>query len=63
MYILLTTHTKSIVQIHSLLAHLASGVDYSHGLEQLILIGFDQDGRVHLLHSLLSVLVDIYSAL
>ena len=47
--------------LHSLLGHLASGAETVLFLERLILIGFDRDGTVHLLHLFLSVLFDPYS--
>ena len=47
--------------MHSFLAHLALGEVPVPGLEQVTLVGVDPDGRVHLMHSLLSVGVSIYS--
>ena len=49
--------------IHSFLAQLAWRVDHVPGLERLILVGVDPNIMVHLLHSLLSVPVDLYSTI
>ena len=46
---------------HSLLVHIASGVDPVHGLERLFLLGVDRGRTVHLLHLAISVLVNLYS--
>ena len=48
--------------IHSFLAHLALGVDLITGLKGVNLVRFNPDGMVNLLHSLLSVRFDLYSA-
>ena len=45
--------------IHSFLSQLVSVGDHILNLEQVNLIGVDLDGMVHLLHPLLSVLVDL----
>ena len=47
-------------EIHYFLNHLASGVDLVPGSKRLSLLRVDQEGMVHLLHSLLSVLVRLY---
>ena len=47
--------------IQSFLAHIPLGVDHIPGLDRVNLLGVDPDGMVHLFHSLLSVLIDIYS--
>ena len=46
--------------IHSFLVQLVSGVGHIPGLDMVSLIGVEQDGTVHLFHSLLSVSVDLY---
>ena len=46
--------------IHSFLAQLASGVDLIPGLERATMVRIDPDRRVLLLHSLLSVQVNVY---
>ena len=46
--------------IHSFLEQLTLGVDPFLSLERLTLVGFDLDGRVHIMHSLFSVRVDLY---
>ena len=53
----LTPEKQSVQGIH---CFLASGV-HIPGLERVALIGVNTDGTVHILHSLLSVLVDLYS--
>ena len=52
---------RSVRGLHSFLAQLALGVDHIPGLDRVNLLGVDPDGMVHLFHSLLSVLIDIYS--
>ena len=47
--------------LHSLLGHLASGIDPVPGFVGLTLLGIDWYRKVHLLHSLLSVLFGLYS--
>ena len=56
----LTLNKHSDRGIHSFLDQLSSGVDYIPVMEQVAFIGVDQDGMVHLLHSLFSVPVDLY---
>ena len=46
--------------IQYFLVLLASGVDHIHSLEQVSLIGVDQDITLHLLHSLLFVPFNLY---
>ena len=41
---------------------MALGVEPVPGLERVILVGIDPDGRVHLMHSLFSVRVDNFLA-
>ena len=57
----LTPEKRSGCGIHSLLAQMASGVDPVPGLERLTVVGVDPDRRVHLMHLLLSVQVNVYS--
>ena len=47
--------------VHYLLDHLASGVDPIPRFERVVLLQVDPDRAVHILHSLLSVPVDLYS--
>ena len=47
--------------VHSFLDHLASGVEPVLGFELVALLQVDPDVRVHLLHSLFSVLAGLYS--
>ena len=47
--------------VHSFLVNLASRVDPVPGFERVVLLQFDPDGTVHFLHSIFSVLVDLYS--
>ena len=47
--------------IHSFLAHLALGEVPVPGLEQVTLVILDPDRRVHLMHSLFFVQVNVYS--
>ena len=47
--------------IHSFLAQLESGVDLVLGLEQVTMVRLNPDGRVILMHSLLSIWVNVYS--
>ena len=47
--------------LHSFLSNLALGEVPVPGLERITLIGVDTEGRVHLIHSLFSVRVDVYS--
>ena len=47
--------------LHSFLEHLTLGEVPVPGLEQVTLVGIDKDGRVHLMHLLFSVCVDVYS--
>ena len=49
--------------IHSFLDQIMSGVDHILRLGRVSLLGFDQDKTVHSLHSLFSVLVDLYSTI
>ena len=46
--------------VHSFLAQIASGLEHIPFLERLILVGLDPYIMVHLLHSLLSLLSDLY---
>ena len=57
----LSTEKRSGRGIHSLLSHLASGVDLVLGFEWLALLRFDQGVMVPPLHSLLSVTAGLYS--
>ena len=47
--------------VHSFLSQLASAVYHIPVLERVIILGVDPDRMVHLLHSLLSVRVELYS--
>ena len=47
--------------LHVFLLHLALGELPVPGLEKVTLVGVDEDGRVHLMHSLFSVRVNVYS--
>ena len=47
--------------LHSFLLHLALGELPVPGLERVTLVGVDKDGRVHIMHSLFSVRVNVYS--
>ena len=55
----LLTEKRAVRGLHYFLAHLTSGVDTVPILERLL--GFDQDGMVHLLHLLFSVHVGLYT--
>ena len=58
----LLTERRSRRPLHAFLSHLASWPDSVPGIEQLTLLGVDQDGKVHLMHMLFSVLVGLYSS-
>ena len=58
---LLSLKKRSGRGVESFLAHLASGVDPVPGFERVGLLQVEPDGMVHVLHSMLSVPVDIYS--
>ena len=47
--------------VHLFLAHLASGVDLVPGVERMGLLQIDPDETLHILHSMSSVLFDLYS--
>ena len=47
--------------MHFFLSHIALGEVPAPVLERVTLVGVDEDGRVHLMLSLLSVRVDVYS--
>ena len=47
--------------LHSFLSHIALGVGQVPGLERVTLVGINKNGRVNLIHSLLSICVDVYS--
>ena len=47
--------------LHAFLSHLALGEVPIPGLEKVTLVGVDEGGRVHLMHSLFSVRVNVYS--
>ena len=47
--------------LHAFLLHLALGEVPVPGLEKVTLVGVDKDGRVHLMHSLFSVRVNVDS--
>ena len=47
--------------LHAFLPHLALGEVPVPGLERVTLVGIDEDRRVHLMHSLFSVRVNVYS--
>ena len=46
--------------IHAFLGHLAYRADLVPGMEFLTLLGVNQDGTVHLLHSFFSILIGQY---
>ena len=46
--------------MHSFLAQLVSGVDPFPGLERVVVVGGDPDGRVHLMHLILFVRVYLH---
>ena len=56
-----TLEERSVRGLHSFLAHLVLGEVPVHGLERVTLVGADKDGRVHLMHSIFSVRVNVYS--
>ena len=56
---LLSTENRSSCGINSFLRHLASGVDLFPVFERVELMQVEQDGMVHLLHSLFSVPVGL----
>ena len=47
--------------VHSSLTHPSSRVDLVPGFDRVVLLQVDSDGTVHVLHSLFSVPVDLYS--
>ena len=47
--------------LHGFLSHLALGEVPVPGLEKVTIVGVDRDGRVHIMHSLFSVRVNVYS--
>ena len=47
--------------LHAFLSHLALGEVPVPGLDKVTLVGVDEDGRVHLMHSLFSFRVNVYS--
>ena len=47
--------------LHVFLSHLVLGEVPVPGVEKVTLVGVDEDGRVHLMHSLFSVCVNVYS--
>ena len=49
--------------LHAFLSHLALGEVLVPGLEQVTLVGVDEDRKVHLMYSFFSVLVNVYSNL
>ena len=57
----LSTEKRSGRGVHSFLVHLASGVATVSGFKRVILLQVDPDRTVHVLHSLLSLLVNLYS--
>ena len=59
----LTAEKRSGQGIHSFLVQLESGVDPVPGLDRVTVVGVDPDGRVHLMHSLFYVQVDLYLTL
>ena len=61
----LSPEKRSGQVVHSFLAHLAhlaSGADPIPGFERVRLLQVDPDGLVHVLHSMFSVPVDLYSS-
>ena len=56
-----TPEERSGQDLHSLLAHLAFGEVPFPGLEWVTLVGVYPEGRVHLMHSLFSVYINVYS--
>ena len=57
----LSTERRSGRTIQTFLGHLASYLDPVLGVKRLKLMGVNKDGTVHLLHSLFSVPVGLYS--
>ena len=56
----LSPEKRSNRGVYSFLSHLASRVYPVPGFEWVVLLQVDPDGIVHVLHSLLSVPVDLY---
>ena len=56
-----TQNERTCRGMYASLLHLTLGEVPVPELERITLIGIDADGRVHLMHSLLSVLVNVYS--
>ena len=48
--------------MHAFLSHLPLGEVQVLGLDKVTLVGIDEGGRVHLMHLLFSVRVNVYSA-
>ena len=59
----LSAEKRSVWGIHSFLTQLTLGLDPVPGLDRVTLVGVDLDVMVHLMHSILSVWVDIYLAI
>ena len=57
----LTQEEPSVWWLHSLLAHGALGEVPVPGFEQVMLVGVNPDRRVHFMHSLFTVWVNVYS--
>ena len=57
----LTMEERTGRGLHAFLLHLALGEVLFPGLERVTLIGVNMDGRVHLMHFLFSVRVNVYS--
>ena len=57
----LTPEERTGRVLHAFLSHLALGGVPVPGLEKVTLVGVDEDGRVHLMHSLFSVRVNVCS--
>ena len=56
-----TLEERTCRGLHAFLLHLVLGKVPVSGLERVTLVGIDEDGMVHLMHSLFSVRVNIYS--
>ena len=57
----MSSEKRSGREFHSLLSHMASGMDPVPGFKRVALLQVEPDGTVHILHSLFSVPVSLYS--
>ena len=56
-----TTEERTGRGLHAFFSHLALREVTVTGLEKVNLIGVEEDGRMHLMHSLFSVRINVYS--